>query len=105
MFTAQDARYGVARSPRLVEKSRRSARLDYAEWLRRQRRINDAKPVLVAALEVFRRLRAAPWTQRAEAELRARGVSDTVASTSRDSSICSLDTMIFIRLRPLPDHH
>jgi DNA-binding CsgD family transcriptional regulator len=48
--------------------------LDYGEWLRRQRRINDAKPVLAAALETFRRLGAAPWTRRAEAELRASGV-------------------------------
>jgi len=49
--------------------------LDYGEWLRRQRRINDAKPVLGAALETFRRLGAAPWTRRAEAELRACGVT------------------------------
>jgi DNA-binding CsgD family transcriptional regulator len=50
-------------------------RLDYGEWLRRQRRINDAKPVLAAALETFARLGAAPWQRRAEAELRACGVS------------------------------
>src|SRR5205823_13811427 len=29
---------------------RAQLRLDYGEWLRRQRRINDAKPVLTAAL-------------------------------------------------------
>jgi hypothetical protein len=45
------------------------------EWLRRQRRINDAKPVLGAALETFRRLGAAPWTRRAEPEMRACGVT------------------------------
>jgi DNA-binding CsgD family transcriptional regulator len=49
--------------------------LDYGEWLRRQRRINDAKPVLGTALETLRRLGAAPWTRRAEAELRACGVT------------------------------
>ena len=49
--------------------------LDYGEWLRRQRRINDAKPVLAAAIETFRRLGAAPWTRRTESELRACGVS------------------------------
>jgi DNA-binding CsgD family transcriptional regulator len=54
---------------------RAQLQLDYGEWLRRQRRINDAKPVLGAALETFRRLGAAPWTQRAEAELRACGVA------------------------------
>ena len=54
---------------------RAQLQLDYGEWLRRQRRINDAKPVLVTALETFRRLGAAPWTRRAESELRACGVS------------------------------
>ena len=54
---------------------RAQLQLDYGEWLRRQRRINDAKPVLSAALETFRRLGAAPWTRRAEAELRACGVA------------------------------
>ena len=54
---------------------RAQLQLDYGEWLRRQRRINDAKPVLGAALETFRRLGAAPWTGRAEAELRACGVA------------------------------
>jgi DNA-binding CsgD family transcriptional regulator/tetratricopeptide (TPR) repeat protein len=50
-------------------------RLDYGEWLRRQRRINDAKPVLLAALETFGRLGATPWAARAQAELRACGVA------------------------------
>ena len=54
---------------------RAQLQLDYGEWLRRQRRINDAKPVLAAALETFRSLGAAPWTRRAEAELRACGVT------------------------------
>ena len=54
---------------------RAQLQLDYWEWLRRRRRINDAKPVLGAALETFRRLGAAPWTRRAEAELRACGVA------------------------------
>ena len=50
--------------------------LDYGEW---QRRINDAKPVLAAALETFRRLGDAPGTRRAEAELRACGVTAAAA--------------------------
>jgi DNA-binding CsgD family transcriptional regulator len=53
---------------------RAQLQLDYGEWLRRQRRINDAKPVLGAALETFHRLGAVPWTRRAESELRACGV-------------------------------
>jgi DNA-binding CsgD family transcriptional regulator len=58
---------------------RAQLRLDYGGWLRRQRRINDAKPVLAAALETFRRLDAAPWTRRAEAELRACGMTVAAA--------------------------
>lgn len=54
---------------------RAQLQLDYGEWMRRQRRINDAKPILVTALETFRRLGAAPWTRRAESELRACGVT------------------------------
>jgi tetratricopeptide (TPR) repeat protein len=37
---------------------RAQLRLNYAEWLRRRRRINDAKPVLTEALATFRRLGA-----------------------------------------------
>lgn len=51
-------------------------RLDYGGWLRRQRRINDAKPILASALDTFRRLGTAPWAKRAESELRACGVSE-----------------------------
>jgi DNA-binding CsgD family transcriptional regulator len=54
---------------------RAQLRLDHAEWLRRRRRINDAKPVLTQALDTFRRLRARSWAQRAETELRACGVA------------------------------
>jgi DNA-binding CsgD family transcriptional regulator len=56
---------------------RAQLRLDYAEWLRRRRRINEAKPILLAALDTFARLQAMPWAQRAETELRACGVSVT----------------------------
>jgi DNA-binding CsgD family transcriptional regulator len=63
---------------------RAQLRLDYGEWLRRQRRINDAKPVLAAALETFRHLGAAPWTRCAEAELRACGVAESAPADARD---------------------
>jgi DNA-binding CsgD family transcriptional regulator len=62
---------------------RAQLRLDYAEWLRRRRRINDAKPVLNEALGTFLRLGARSWAQRAEAELRACGVA--VRGTERDA--------------------
>lgn len=52
---------------------RAQARLDYAEWLRRQRRITEARPLLVDALAVFDRLGARPAGERARAELRAAG--------------------------------
>jgi DNA-binding CsgD family transcriptional regulator len=64
---------------------RAQLRLDYAEWLRRARRINDAKPALTQALGTFRRLGARSWTQRAEAELRACGVAVTGAAGERDA--------------------
>jgi len=64
---------------------RAQLRLDYAEWLRRRRRINDAKAVLTEALGTFRRLRARSWAQRAEAELRACGVAATGAAPKPDA--------------------
>ena len=54
---------------------RAQLKLDYGEWLRRQRRINDAKPLLGSALDTFTRLGATPWTRRADSELRACGVT------------------------------
>ncbi len=64
---------------------RAQLQLDYAEWMRRRRRINEAKPLLIAALETFRRLRARSWAQRAETELRACGVSIPNAPDSPDA--------------------
>jgi DNA-binding CsgD family transcriptional regulator len=63
---------------------RAQLRLDYAEWLRRRRRINEAKPELTKALETFRRLRARSWVQRTEAELRASGIAITGAPGAHD---------------------
>jgi DNA-binding CsgD family transcriptional regulator len=65
---------------------RAQVRLDYAEWLRRRRRAVAARPLLGAALDVFERLGARPWTERARAELRAAGVTPGSApSTSLDA--------------------
>ena len=64
---------------------RAQLRLDYAEWLRRRRRINDAKPILAEALGTFRRLGARSWAQRAQAELRACGVAVTGANSEPDA--------------------
>ncbi|MEV5596502.1 LuxR family transcriptional regulator [Streptomyces sp. NPDC052496] len=54
--------------------------LDLAEWLRRRRRIAEARPLLAEALETFRRLGARPWTERARAEARAAGLDATAAA-------------------------
>jgi DNA-binding CsgD family transcriptional regulator/tetratricopeptide (TPR) repeat protein len=73
-----DAHFGTALADPAGDQwpfERAQLRLDYGEWLRRGRRINDAKPVLTQALATFRRLRARSWAQRAEAELRACGVA------------------------------
>jgi DNA-binding CsgD family transcriptional regulator len=64
---------------------RAQLRLDHAEWLRRRRRINDAKAVLTEVLGTFRRLGARSWAQRAEAELRACGVAVTGAPAGPDA--------------------
>ncbi|MFH8408882.1 AAA family ATPase [Streptomyces sp. NPDC018019] len=48
--------------------------LDLAEWLRRRRRIAEARGPLTEALETFRRLGARPWIERARAEARAAGL-------------------------------
>jgi len=45
----------------------------YGEWLRRERRRTDARVHLRTAIDIFRRLGAVPWAERAEAELRATG--------------------------------
>ncbi|MBO8183982.1 helix-turn-helix transcriptional regulator [Streptomyces spirodelae] len=54
--------------------------LDLAEWLRRRRRIAEARGPLTEALEVFRRLDAHPWIERARAESRAAGLDVTDAA-------------------------
>jgi DNA-binding CsgD family transcriptional regulator/tetratricopeptide (TPR) repeat protein len=70
--------------------------LDYAQWLRRRRRISESKFILLEAMESFRRLGAEPWVQRAETELRACGfVTETAPDgltmlTSREREIVNL---------------
>jgi DNA-binding CsgD family transcriptional regulator len=51
------------------------ARLQYGEWLRRQRFKTEARRQLRVALEMFSEMGAQPWVERAKAELRATGVS------------------------------
>jgi len=50
-------------------------RLEYGQWLRRHRRINHAKQVLIAAHDTFRALESRPWAHRTATELRACGIA------------------------------
>ncbi|WP_460781716.1 helix-turn-helix transcriptional regulator [Microbacterium shaanxiense] len=61
------------------------AHLQLGEWLRRERRIAEARRPLREAVDTFRALGAHPWTERALAESRAAGVS----SPSRSSDVLS----------------
>jgi DNA-binding CsgD family transcriptional regulator len=57
-------------------------RLAYGERLRRSRAMVDARAQLDAALEIFERLGARPWVERAAAELRATGQTKPRAGES-----------------------
>jgi DNA-binding CsgD family transcriptional regulator/tetratricopeptide (TPR) repeat protein len=61
------------------------AKLDHGSWLRRQRRVGEAGPLLESARERFRDLGATPWRLRAEAELRASSVTVPGIATSPSS--------------------
>lgn len=61
---------------------RAQVQLDYGQWLRRDRRISQARVPLTAALAVFDRLRSRPWADRARTELRASGVATTETADS-----------------------
>ncbi|NUT38841.1 MAG: helix-turn-helix transcriptional regulator, partial [Thermoactinospora sp.] len=56
------------------------SRLVYGEWLRRERRKNEARAQLREALESFEKAGAKPWADHARAELRAAGESVTPAA-------------------------
>lgn len=61
----------------------------YGEWLRRLRRLIDARDHLRAALETFERLGAGPWAGRARAELGAAG-GETGLTVRHDGPISLL---------------
>jgi DNA-binding NarL/FixJ family response regulator len=63
----------IQRAAALAPFQRARTVLYYGEWLRRQRRRQEARAHLRSALELFRGLGAIPWEQRAESELRATG--------------------------------
>ncbi|MEU4578697.1 AAA family ATPase [Nonomuraea sp. ATR24] len=61
------------KSERPFERAR--TELLHGEWLRRSAHRSDARNPLRSALEIFERLGAAPWADRARSELRATGES------------------------------
>ena len=58
--------------------------LDYGTWLRRQRRVHDAKPLLARAQNIFDTLGAPSWAARATSELRASHVDVRMRTGSLD---------------------
>ncbi|MEW1865403.1 AAA family ATPase [Streptomyces sp. NPDC088194] len=78
-FTAALAAHDPHR--RALEAAR--TELLYGEWLRRARRRSEAAGRLRSALEVFERLGARPWTERARGELGASGALVTVHQETR----------------------
>ncbi|MFC8799747.1 LuxR C-terminal-related transcriptional regulator [Promicromonospora sp. NPDC057138] len=60
---------------------RARVQLDLGVWLRRQRRVAEARPHLVAAQDTFERLGSGPFARRTAAELRAAGVRAAGASS------------------------
>ena len=58
----------------------------YGEWLRRRRRITDARDHLAVAVQVFHAAGAAPFRHRAAAELRAAGVAPAACPSAHTAS-------------------
>ncbi|WP_049575756.1 helix-turn-helix transcriptional regulator [Nonomuraea sp. SBT364] len=59
------------RGGRVFERAR--TELLHGEWLRRERRSAESRPLLESAMEIFESLGSRPWAERAGAELRAAG--------------------------------
>ncbi|MFI9274330.1 AAA family ATPase [Kitasatospora sp. NPDC052896] len=68
----------------------------HGEWLRRERRLKEARQQLHAALGRFRSLGAEPWAERTRAELRAAGeaVQDEAAETGPMAELTARETQI-----------
>ncbi|GIJ71318.1 ATP-binding protein [Virgisporangium ochraceum] len=70
---AAEAMYEEALRQVTLPFPRARAQLRYGEWLRRQRRVAEARVHLRSARETFDALGTIPWGERARAELRASG--------------------------------
>ena len=75
---------------------RNRIRLSYGMWLRRRRRIVEAREQLTQAADGFRALSAHPWEQRSTNELRAAGAAvkrttgGTVALSAQERTIAEM---------------
>jgi DNA-binding CsgD family transcriptional regulator len=67
-------------------------RLNYGSWLRRRRRINEARIQLRIAEEIFLAYDATPWVNRCGNELRAAGLG--VAETANHSALTSQEQLV-----------
>ena len=90
---------GGGRRARLQRPPVEAARthLAFGERLRRERRKNEARTQLRAAAEIFDRLDARPWADRARAELRAAGAtapSDAAVPASAVSALSPQELQI-----------
>lgn len=72
-----------------AELERARTHLAYGQWLRRQRRITDARTHLSTALAAFDAAGAAPFLDRAATELRAAGIT-TAVGTPRQGPAAAL---------------
>ncbi|MGI5233384.1 ATP-binding protein [Actinoallomurus sp. CA-142502] len=87
-----DAEAAFAGAVRLHEEDggrpfeRARTELLYGEWLRRVRRRSDARDPLRSAAQLFDRLRAAPWSERARSELRATGETGSAVPSHRQAT-------------------
>lgn len=79
---------------------RARVQLDFGAWLRRQRRVTEARGHLVAAQGAFERLGAAPFAQRAAAELRAAGVRPDTSRPTADPAGQRAGTPALANLTP-----
>lgn len=68
--------------------------LVYGEWLRRARRKSDARTHLRSASDLFERLGATPWANRARTELRATGESRAVPGPDPLSTLTAQELQV-----------
>ncbi|MFE6926005.1 AAA family ATPase [Nocardia sp. NPDC057663] len=81
---------------RLFDEAR--TRLLYGEWLRREKRKVDARGQLEQALQVFERLDATPWSDRARTELAALGVGIGAKASAGPLSVLTPQESQIVRL-------